>query len=405
MLKKKTPIYRQQHNLIGGEWTDAENNARGSIINLVPEFPIASPYRGNFQVVQTDANKLNLLNTAHCEEEDEMARNSSGELLLRWMKITRVPGEEEKYIAQPRGKTVTVPHLSDCRIYSDGWFYLKMSRVEHSTGDITFQDEVLGEVKLRFDLVNTPQLPNESLTTGILPLATVITNSQGNIEEIIQQQFGPGVLWVPNNIQEESSSSGSSSSGSSSSENPDFSSSSGHPDIPVNPPEDSSSSTNEDIIIQVTLQYDEICKGDFVGLGVETHRYNMLLTGSFTASQNYPNNGYTVRMTGSVVKDYGDGSPITEEVSWDINIFRNEDAGHWDVYHLKVIDWAGYYQSQSSEDDIDFTTPVYIFPDLQTMLTYPLGIIQVDHHLIHGASLDVPDNDLTSSLQITFTRQ
>ena len=96
MIKKNTSVKRNFHNIIGGEWLVAENNATESIINLVPEFSTPSPYRGNFQAVQTGTNKLNVINTAHAEEDSNEAAQSAGELLLRWTKITKVSGEEDK---------------------------------------------------------------------------------------------------------------------------------------------------------------------------------------------------------------------------------------------------------------------------------------------------------------------
>ena len=450
MLKKKTSVNRTIHNLIGGEWLVAENNARGSILNLVPEFQANASYRGNFQAVQANGETLNVLNTAHCEEDDESAGNSSGELQLRWIKITRISGDEDKYIAQLREKSVTVPHLSDCPATSDGWLYLKMSRVETIPGDISFYDDVLGDVKLRFQLLFSENLPDDSQTSCILPLASVTVNDKNEIDEIIQQQFGPGVLWVPHNVTVNVDPI-----------DPDpidpdpidpdpidpdpidpdpidpdpidpdpidpdpidpdpidpdpidpdpidpdpIDPDPIDPD-PIDPPEDSSSSTPDGkTIIDVIWQYDSVTRGDFTGLGMETHTYHLLLTGSFAISSSYPDAGYNVCMTGTIIKDYGDGSPITENVSWDLNVFRNQAAGRWDVFSPKLSDWAAYYQEQDSDFDTDFSTPVYLFPDLQTTPLYPVGSIQVDHHLIHGVSNPVPDSDLTSSLIITFNRR
>ena len=72
-------------------------------------------------------------------------------------------------------------------------------------------------------------------------------------------------------------------------------------------------------------------------------------------------------------------------------------------YHVRVSDWAGFYQGQDTEYDTVFSTPVYKFPPLNSMPDYPVGTIQVEHHLIYGVSNEVPDNDLSSTLTITFT--
>lgn len=409
MLKKKTAIRRNYTNLISGEWIAAENNASGAIINMVPEFPADTPYRGNFQVMQSDSGTLNVLNTATCDEDNEIARNSSGELLLHWIKIIKIAGAEEKYAAQPRGKTITVPHLTGCSANSTGWFYLKMSRT-NSSGDISFQDDALGDVKLRFSLHCTPDLPDDNNTTVILPLAAVIVNQSGEVEEIIQQQFGPGILWVPNDPEPGSSSSQTSSSigeESSSSNTGDdiISNSPSSSGIIIDPPESSSSQPETDIIIQAVLKYNEVSIGDFMGTGVETHTANYQLTGTFVAKKSTPANGYTVRMTGTATFDFGNGDIATENIAWDMNVLQNTQRSCWDIFHMKINDWAGYYNEKNSEDDIDFSTPVYTFPSLQSMPGYPVGIIRVEHHLIYGATNNPPDNDLNSTLEITFTRK
>ena len=403
MIKKNTSVKRNLHNIIGGEWLVAENNATGSIINLVPELPMSSPYRGNFQAVQIEDNQLNIINTAHAEEDSHEAAQSSGELLLRWTKIIKVPNEADKYIAQPKEKTVTVPALASCTATSNGWLYLKMVRLPEG-GDISFSDEVLGKVDLQFLLQYATEIPDDSKTSSILPLAAVILNSDNEIEEIVQQQFGPGVLWIPDDVSEVSSSS---EIPSSSSEIPESSSSivPEDPDVPVIPDDSSSSVTTDEIIIGVELEYTEESTGDAMGTGVITQTSHAVLSGSFTAQTNYPANGYDVQLTGTIYYDYGDGETSNQEVSWVVNIFRNTTRSCWDVYHLKINDWAMYYNEKNSEFDTDFSTPVYTFPDLQSMPGYPIGSIQVDHHLVHGASNAVPDNDLTSSLVITFTRK
>ena len=71
MLKKKTSVRRNLHTLVGGDWIAAENSARNSCINLVPEFPMAAPYRGNFQVVQSNAGRVKVVNSAFYDEDDE----------------------------------------------------------------------------------------------------------------------------------------------------------------------------------------------------------------------------------------------------------------------------------------------------------------------------------------------
>lgn len=407
MIKKKTAVRRSLHSIVGGDWIVAENNARYSSVNLVPELPLSTPYRGNFQIVQINSAWVNALNTAFCDEEDDKASQSAGEIQLRWMKIVKDPASADKYIAQPQEKTVTVPHMDACRITSNGWVYLKMNRASGIVGDAEFQNKVLGDVCLRFHLFFAEQLPDDTKNSCILPLAAVTLDDKGNIDEIIQQQYGPGVLWIPVDIPEDSSSAYIEPEISSSSETvePDVSSSSSEMP-PVILPDDSSSSTvNDKITIEVTLTYNEISKGDFMGTGVETHTTNLLLTGQFIANSSYPTNGYTVKMTGSITYDYGDGNPETEKVEWDINVYRNTTSSRWDVYHLRINDWAAYYQGQSNEDDTDFSTPVYTFPDLQSMTTYPLGNITVEHHLIYGASNTIPDNDLTSLLDIAFVRK
>ena len=416
MLKNKTTVQRNFGNIISGEWIAAENNASGATVNLVPEFPMDTPYRGNFQAIQTGNDKLNVLNTAHCEEDDEISGHSAGKLQLRWLKIIKLSDEEDKYIAQPREQTVLVPHLSDCSANSDGWLYLKMQRIQSGNADVTFSDDVLGEVKLKFALHCTADLPNDSKTYSILPLATVILDNNGEIEEIVQQQFGPGVLCVPIDI-EDSSSSSTDEDSSSSSQSESISSSSSVSDIIksdsrdssstiIDPPEDSSSSVSgDDIIVDVLLKYNETSIGDFMGMGVETHTTNVLLKGSFTAAAVYPANGYTVTMTGTANYDFGNGETNSEEISWEMNILQNTQRSCWDVYHQKINDWAGYYNEKNSEFDTDFSTPTYTFPTLQSMPSYPIGTICVVHHLIYGVSNNVPDNDLQSTLEITFTRK
>lgn len=323
------------------------------------------------------------------------------------MKIVKVPGEENNYIAQPREKTVTVPHMDDCRVTANGWIYLKMSRIGEGMGDADFHDKVLGEVNLRYHLFFSEKLPDDTKNSSILPLAAVTVDEKGYIDEIIQQHYGPGVLWVPVDVTEESSSSIIEPESSSSEEpvEPDSSSSIDTPNPPVILPDDSSSSTpSDEIIVKVTLEYNETCTGDFSGNGIEHHTSTFMLTGQFTADKTYPTNGYSVKMTGTATYNYGNGEVGSENLAWDMTVYRNTTAARWDVYNLRVNDWAGYYQGKDSETDTDFSTPVYIFPDLQSMTNYPSGYIAVDHHLIHGASLNIPDNDLHSSLNITFVR-
>ena len=397
MIKKNTSVKRNFHNIIGGEWLVAENNATESIINLVPEFPTPSPYRGNFQAVQTGTNELNVINTAHAEEDSNEAAQSAGELLLRWTKITKVSGEEDKYIAQPKEKTVTVPPMQSCAAADSGWLYISMIRRYDQKGVISFQDETLGDVQLDFMLNYSSKLPSDNSVISVLPIASVIFNDQKEIEEIVQQQYGPGVLWVYNSTTPFSSSS-------SSSDDP-ASSSSNDPDVPVIPDDSSSSVTADEIIIEVNLEYFEESTGDIMGTGVITQTSHTILSGRFTAQTTCPANGYNVQLTGSTCYDYGDGDTSTEEINWLVNILRNTTRNCWDIYHLKINEWAMYHNEKNSELDTDFSTPVYTFPDLQSLPGYPAGTIQVEHHLIYGVSNAIPDNDLTSSLVITFIRK
>ena len=427
MIKKNTSVKRNFHNIIGGEWLVAENNATESIINLVPEFPTPSPYRGNFQAVQTGTNELNVINTAHAEEDSNEAAQSAGELLLRWTKITKVSGEEDKYIAQPKEKTVTVPPMQSCAAADSGWLYISMIRRYDQKGVISFQDETLGDVQLDFMLNYSSKLPSDNSVISVLPIASVIFNDQKEIEEIVQQQYGPGVLWVYNSTTPFSSSSSSSDDPASSSSNdpdvpvipddssssndpdvpviPDDSSSSDDPDVPVIPDDSSSSVTADEIIIEVNLEYFEESTGDIMGTGVITQTSHTILSGRFTAQTTCPANGYNVQLTGSTCYDYGDGDTSTEEINWLVNILRNTTRNCWDIYHLKINEWAMYHNEKNSEFDTDFSTPVYTFPDLQSLPGYPAGTIQVEHHLIYGVSNAIPDNDLTSSLVITFIRK
>ena len=426
MLKKKTPVKRTYRPLIGGEWIASENNAAGTIVNLIPEFPMTEPYRGNFQAVRISNDHINVLNTAHWDETDERSSESSGELLLRWFKISKVPGEEDKFKALPREKTVTVPHKSACQVQENGWLYLKMSRVS-ANGDVSFHDEVLGDVQLQFTLGYSTALPGDTNSSAVLPLAAATVNAEKEIEEIVQQQFGPGVLWVPDDVAGESSSSSEppieppdepdepiEPEDSSSSENPDDpdnpiepedSSSSEIPDDPDVPitPEDSSSSEDPEKNITVILHYHENSTGDFAGTGVTTMQAEFTLTGTFTTQTSSPANGYMVRLSGTAYYDYGDGDTSSEEVIFDVNVFKNAERSCWDIYHVRVSDWAGFYQGQDTEYDTVFSTPVYKFPPLNSMPDYPVGTIQVEHHLIYGVSNEVPDNDLSSTLTITFT--
>lgn len=400
MIKKNTAVKRKIHNLIGGEWLAAENNAAGSIINLVPEFPMSEPYRGNFQAIQTDTNQLNVINTALAEEDSTEAENSAGDVLLRWTKIEKLPGEEDKYIAIPQEKTVTVPAMNPCNALDSGWLYMKMIRLYNGQGRISFKDETLGNVQLDFMLGYSAVLPSDNNgVITILPIAAVTFNDNKEIEEIVQQQFGPGVMWVPTAASAVLNSSSSEEPSSSSFVYPDI------PDVPVIPEDSSSSVISDKIIIEVDLEYTEASTGDIMGTGVTTQTSHAVLSGKFTGQTSYPANGYTVQLTGSVYYDYGNGETSTEELNWVVEIFRNTTRSCWDVYHLKINDWAMYQNEKNSEFDTDFSTPVYSFPDLQSMPGYPQGTIRVDHHLIHGVSNAIPDNDLTSSLVITFTRK
>ena len=421
MLKKKTSVKRSCHPVIGGDWLVAENNAAGAIVNLVPEFPASAPYRGNFHAIQTSENHLNAVNTAHCEEDDELASANTGELMLRWLKICKVPGEDEKFKALPREKTVTVPHLLECHAETDGWLYLKMSRTAGSAGDVSFQDEVLGDVQLRFDLLYAPSLPNDSSSSAILPLASATVNDKGEIEEIIQQQFGPGVLWVPDDVSEESSSSDDppidppdipvipdEPDEPVEPDDPDDPDDPDVPDIPEEPeepeePDESSSSENPSRIIIVELEYHEVSTGDFAGTGIHTMKADLTMSGTFTTQSRYPSNGYTVQMTGTMDYDYGDGDTSTEDVIFDMTVFKNTGRSCWDIFQYRVNHWAGYYQGTNPDEDTDFSTPVYIFPPLDSMADYPSGTIQVEHRLLYGVSNEVLDNDLSSTLTITFT--
>ena len=130
---------------------------------------------------------------------------------------------------------------------------------------------------------------------------------------------------------------------------------------------------------------------------------DMVLSGTFIAQPNYPDNGYTVHLTGAIYHDYGDGDANSEEISLDMNIFKNQERCCWDIFHTWISNLAAYYQGQNPEEDTDFSTPVYIFPPLDSMPNYPFGMIQVEHHLLYGVSNEVLDNDLSSILTITFT--
>ena len=406
MLKKKTSVRRNLHTLVGGDWIAAENSARNSCINLVPEFPMAAPYRGNFQVVQSNAGRVKVVNSAFYDDDDETAAQSSGELQLRWMKIVQVPGEETRYIAQPQEKTVTVPDMYDCQVTGNGWLYLKMSRLSAPIGEADFHDKVLGDVYLRYHLFFDEKLPDDTKNSSILPLAAITVDQQGYIDEIIQQQYGPGVLWVPVDVGSDSSSA--IITPDPPPEEPEEPDTPVIPDTPkppvILPGDSSSSSVSDEIIISVTLEYNETSIADFIGNGVETHTTKVLLNGQFTADANYPANGYIVNLTGTATYDYGGGDVESETLSWDVTLYRNINSARWDVYHLRINDWAGFYQEKDSEFDTDFSTPVYIFPDLQSMPNYPSGYIAVDHKLILGASKNIPDMDQTSSLLIKFVR-
>ena len=88
----------------------------------------------------------------------------------------------------------------------------------------------------------------------------------------------------------------------------------------------------------------------------------------------------------------------------EVTVVRNDTQQRWEVFNNYVNSWAEYVDEKNSDDDIDYSTPLYSFPYAKNSDFYPEGAIMVNHHFISGASYTPPENDLTSELVINFTK-
>lgn len=402
MIKKYTSISRSNFNLIGGEWLTAENNAGESILNFSPEFcwDASGSYRGNFHVLNgTLSNTVSVFDTALGDETTALAQSRSGTLQLRWQEI--FPGETaQSYYSRPCRVITDVAPLVDLPVTQSGWLVLRMSLSNNTGCDFAFEDSYLGSVYLKFDWLLLPDLPEAESKSDFLAVATLILDNNNNVE-IIQQQFGPGTLWIPLAEPSQSDSTSSSSSHSSSSE--DKSSSSLSESASSSSISDSESISDETAYIEVTFFYQETTDS-LQPDGSTLKRYGeVALTGGFTAVNPYPENGYTVVLTGTETYDDGEGSGIqTAAATHTMQVFRNDELARWDFYDADALDWAELLDYEDTANDISYSTPVYDFPAAAVTDVYPAGTIQVDHYVINGVSEAVPFYVLTSSLTITF---
>ena len=209
MLQENTVIDRNA--LLAGDFAAIENNVPGSSINLIPEFPRMDEYHGNFQVIECPDNQITVCNTALTDWDGNPATGCAGTVQLRWQEIQK-DETEEKYYALPRQKVAEVPILQNLAISQSGWLYLKMTRIFGGDADFSFNDDYLGSVDLKFSWHFAAELPQVSEFSDIMPVAAIIMDAEGFIAEIVQQHYGPGVLWVPLKVTADISSSSSSSS-------------------------------------------------------------------------------------------------------------------------------------------------------------------------------------------------
>lgn len=407
MLKNNSSADYNSPRLVGGDFMVAENNTGYSAINLVPEFPVNCCYRGNFHVISSSESTVSVYDTTFIDEaEVPDSAAYSGYVSLRWFE-TEKNDDDNTMIIRQRSRLMPLPKLTEQTVTSSGWLIMKMTRIENGEADYSFEDDVLGQVKLQFRWLLKDQLPEHEKQSDYLPVAGIIVTEEG-IAEIIQQQYGMGTLWLPMQLTEESSSSSSSSSSSddNSSSSSSMSESESTSESASDNRESSSSSEGNEMLILVDLHYSAVSDIDINGDGMPVRMfYQTTLSGSFTAVKPYPQGGYQVTLTGTVSNDYGDGEGLfTDPHSMEVTVFRNDELQRWEAYNGYLGSWSEYLNDQNSDDDIDYTTPIYEFPPADADDFYPSGSIKVTHRLIDGASYTPPENTRNTELIVTFTK-
>lgn len=413
MPQINTSVNRVHRTVTGGDWLVAENNADGAVISFMPELEMAAAeYQGNFHVLNPQDCMLAVYDTALGSSDDPAAQSRSGTIMLYWQEVVETGGEEESvFYSVPGCKVVEAPVLQDFTVSETGWLILKLTRLANSGGDYSFYDDYLGNVYLSWSWEFVLNLPAMKEGSTYLPVAGIIVDQDTLTLTVVQQQFGPGVMWLPITPEEQSSSSSSSSSESVSSDSSSSSSSSSSSDASESSDSlaDSSSSGSGGITyvdIAVTFSYTENTEARDDADGTFNMSGEVQLSGTFQGCSQYPEGGYQLTLTGWEKYDSGDGNGAqTSEISHQMTVFRNEALDRWEFYDADAFDWADNLNGVDDVNDIDYSTPMYVFPTLQSMPTYPSGTIMVDHKIINGVSESPPLFVLTSCLRVTFAPQ
>lgn len=368
MLKKNSPVYNKSV-VIGGEWLVAENNSAGSVINMIPEFPMSESYRGQFHIINNGDNTISVCDTSFTDDPQEHTVSEAGTVKLRWHKVIR--HTEELYYAMPRWKTARIPALQNRSVDSSAWLILKMTRTD-SQGTVSFSDDYLGSVNLNFQWQFSTTLPNDSKTQDFLIIGAVNLDENGDIYEVIQQQSGAGTLWIPLEKSPCESSSSIIISDSILSESRISESKISESKISESKISESkiSDSNDEYIPMEANLVFTQTETTSYGSFS----EYTLLLNGTFLARADGSISSYNILMQGQETSTDNYGEISGNQISCYLSLYRNTQRNCWDI-NLNYGDplWWSYLSSTS--------TPVYNFPDLTQYPLIPGGKIQVEHYV------------------------
>ena len=118
---------------------------------------------------------------------------------------------------------------------------------------------------------------------------------------------------------------------------------------------------------------------------------------------NYPANGLTTTLSGwKTYTDALDGETTREDFTCNITFFNNITTGNWDFYMAEADDWSVYMDGYDEATDTRYQTPTYNCLPYAYSPIVPLGMIQVQHSIIHGTTFEPPIEEISSNLMIHF---
>ena len=107
--------------------------------------------------------------------------------------------------------------------------------------------------------------------------------------------------------------------------------------------------------------------------------------------QAYPVGGFDITLAGTkTTYDARDGSVTVEDITYNINVFKNTETGNWDLFFPEADDWAKYFDDYDESTDTYYQTTKYSYPAYSYNPVVPVGIIRVSHVITYGSKFDPP---------------